>query len=168
MPKMAQYYRTKNIRFVLTVDGYNDDPRDLYQIPEVIGLFKRLLNNGFISLLEYSTIHPIMAPKNMPIPSPGLGALEVWAIATERYARWFNYPGEWKDGEDLVGGVTASEVIPFIKEVLPKSDEALKKLLSKEVWEKTFEPERLNQLRPIVSELVIKNPPYKTQYNIGR
>lgn len=35
----------------LTVDGYDLDPRELHEIPEVIELYKRVIESGLISLL---------------------------------------------------------------------------------------------------------------------
>lgn len=64
--------------FVLTVSGWDDDPRDVWQIPECVDLFKRLVELGFISLLEVSTHAKDIAQ----IPDcGGLGALEIWLMS---------------------------------------------------------------------------------------
>lgn len=39
----------------LTIGGFNDDPRELYQIPEVRAFCRRLVNLGFTSYLDFTT-----------------------------------------------------------------------------------------------------------------
>ena len=62
--------------FICAITGYDDDKRELYQIPEAIELFKRLCNTGFISVLHVSTL----LDENHPEISRLFGALEIWAI----------------------------------------------------------------------------------------
>ena len=40
---------------VCTIRGYDDDHRELYDIPEVRSFCRRLLSLGFISYLDFST-----------------------------------------------------------------------------------------------------------------
>jgi hypothetical protein len=67
-----------------TVDGFDDDPRCLGEIPEVRAFCRRLVGMGFISYLDVSSgikelAHPTVAQGGgMGL---GLGALEVWLIA---------------------------------------------------------------------------------------
>jgi hypothetical protein len=63
---------------VLTISGYDDDPRELYQIPECVDFFKRLSNLGLISILEVSSSLDGVSRFNGP--APGIGAFEVWAF----------------------------------------------------------------------------------------
>ena len=58
----------------LSIEGFNEDARELWEIPEVVSLFERLVASGFISLLEISTSCPFLIEQELP----GLGAFEVW------------------------------------------------------------------------------------------
>lgn len=71
--------------FLLTVSGFAEDPRELWEIPECIDLFKRLVDIGFISLLEPC------AQIAMP-GTPAFGALEVWMVATGKITKKAKYP----------------------------------------------------------------------------
>lgn len=62
--------------FCLMIGGYDDDKRELWDIPEAVSLFKRLVSLGFISCLEVSTKIEILARVS---GLPGFGAFEVWA-----------------------------------------------------------------------------------------
>jgi hypothetical protein len=66
--------------FLLTIGGYENDPRELWEIPEMKNFGSRLVRIGFISLLELSTQ---FKRQKDPDPMYGLtlGALEVWAIS---------------------------------------------------------------------------------------
>jgi hypothetical protein len=61
--------------FSLTISGFNDDSRGLYQIPEAVDLAKRLVAGGMMSLLHVATSLQTLERK------PGWGALELWACA---------------------------------------------------------------------------------------
>ena len=56
MQQMARFRNLvgdgQNLRCVCTVAGYGDDPRELWEIPEVQDLCKRLIKIGYISLLD--------------------------------------------------------------------------------------------------------------------
>jgi hypothetical protein len=71
--------------FCLTISGFDDDPRELWQIPEATEFMRRLVDLGFISALEVSTtaieLLPIYAKGKQ---LPGFGALEVWMCGTGR------------------------------------------------------------------------------------
>jgi hypothetical protein len=63
----------------LSVSGYDSDPREVYDIPEVVELFKKCVKLGLISLLECT-----VTLKNYIKPSFegfGIAAFEVWWIA---------------------------------------------------------------------------------------
>lgn len=70
--------------FMLTISGYDEDKRDLWEIPEVVAFYKRLIDFGFLSVLEVTTGIDGLArfPK-----CPGFGAVEVWMAATGRMVR---------------------------------------------------------------------------------
>jgi len=67
--------------FFLTISGYDDDPRELWQIPETIDLCQRIVKTGLVALLNTSSqIKDLMPERFQEIdgPGPGLGAFEVW------------------------------------------------------------------------------------------
>ncbi len=71
-----------NPRCVCTIAGYGDDPRELYEIPEVQDLCKRLIKIGYISLLD--TMPNVDLPNSPAIPveyGRPWGAWEVWIVA---------------------------------------------------------------------------------------
>jgi hypothetical protein len=71
--------------FCLSISGFDDDPRELYQIREVIEFTKRLVKLGFMSCLHVTTTIKDLIPE--PFKSrrlPGLGALELWLFASEQ------------------------------------------------------------------------------------
>lgn len=67
-----------NQGFHLTIGGYDDDPRELYEIPEVIEFFKLLVEIGFLSTLTVSTHLELEGETPDRL---GIGALEVWLMA---------------------------------------------------------------------------------------
>ncbi len=64
--------------FILTIDGYDRDSRELWEIPEVRTLTKRIVKIGLISLLDVSTT---WRRNEDPIYHMTFGALEMWAIS---------------------------------------------------------------------------------------
>jgi len=100
--------------FTLVIDGYDDDPRELYEIPECVSFFQRLVDIGFISLLEVST--RIEALKKIS-EMPGLGSLEVWLIAT----------GQMKKGNTELSGDTMKK---FINEILLPSNDKVEEIIA--------------------------------------
>lgn len=78
MARMRQQPRIGSV--VCTIDGYDHDPRELGEIPEVRAFCRRLVDQGFISFLEATTSIPELS--KVPGGSQaGLGAFEVWALA---------------------------------------------------------------------------------------
>jgi hypothetical protein len=65
----------------LVVQGFNDDPRNLWEIPRAVELLRRAYSAGFVAVLEPSTTTGPRADG----AAFGLGALEVWLIATGRF-----------------------------------------------------------------------------------
>lgn len=73
----------KSSGFCLSISGFDQDERELWQIPEVIVFMKRLVNIGLIAGLEVSTQCPDLVRKEFMLKSlPGFGALEIWMAAT--------------------------------------------------------------------------------------
>jgi hypothetical protein len=60
---------------VCSIDGFNDDPRELWEVPDVRELCRRLVACGFISYLEFATLICAEAP---PFVRQHWGATEVW------------------------------------------------------------------------------------------
>lgn len=67
---------------LLSVDGYDADPRDLWHIPEAVSLAKKLVSFGVMSVLTISTT---LDPKWNDSPAAGrpFGAFELWLLAKE-------------------------------------------------------------------------------------
>lgn len=66
----------------MTIDGYDDDPRSLYEIPESKQLCQRMTDMGFLSVLQPSTMLDETFSDDSLLGSMPFGAFEVWAIAT--------------------------------------------------------------------------------------
>tara|TARA_Y100000034_G_scaffold136085_2_gene210722 strand:+ start:1131 stop:1658 length:528 start_codon:yes stop_codon:yes gene_type:complete len=153
MKEIAPTVIRKNQGCVITVDGYDNDERELYDIPEVVDLFKRLMAEGFISLLEVSTSIEEMAPEGMPVPFPGLGALEVWAMSEQKYNEWFG--GGWVEhGERRQGQVATVEIKRFLDEVLMESNAKAQAITAELRGRPTKTESAWNK--------ILKDPPYRT------
>lgn len=63
----------ENSAYFLVVPGYDDDSRELYEIPEVLDLFDRLAKRGCMTVLE------VNAAKDDDMRM--IGAYQLWAIA---------------------------------------------------------------------------------------
>lgn len=104
-------------RFVfMGVYGYDDDPRELHEIPEVRPHMRRLVDFGFISILTRSSMLPELGGIGGPFRA--FGAFEVWAFAEGMFA----------------GGrieFTSADVDRFVKDVYPSAGEALRRNLRK-------------------------------------
>jgi hypothetical protein len=75
---MLPICRKNKLGFCLSIQGFDFDPRELWEIPEAINFTRRLCTLGFISTLEVSTTcKALMTTKELP----GFGALEVWLCA---------------------------------------------------------------------------------------
>ena len=78
MRLMKQVRETRSLPNVIcVVRGFDRDPRELWQIPEVRAFCVRLVDQGFISYLDPATHLPFCPPW----ARTGFGALEVWLIA---------------------------------------------------------------------------------------
>lgn len=88
MKDMAPICKSTKTGFFVCVDGYENDKRDLWQIPEVASFFKMLIRKGFISFLEVSSsAKGVTRLDSSPLGCPGFGALEVWMIANEKMSK---------------------------------------------------------------------------------
>lgn len=82
---------TKRQGFCLTINGFDKDRRELWQIPEAICFMRRLCELGFISALEVSTTCADFFKERYKVDKlPGFGAIEVWMCATDRMANGKN------------------------------------------------------------------------------
>lgn len=79
--QMRQMKRVREARalpnVICVLRGFDTDPRQLWQIPEVRAFCVRLVDQGFISYLDPAT----HLPQCPPWARTGFGALEVWLIA---------------------------------------------------------------------------------------
>ena len=65
---------------ICCVSGFENDPRELWQIPEVRAFFRRLVTHGFISWLDvFAGMNP--DPNTPEVLRMGFGACEVWLIS---------------------------------------------------------------------------------------
>lgn len=67
--------------FIVSIKGYDHDRRELWEIPEVVDFYQRLVALGFTALLEVSTTVEGMA-RFPEMSQAGFGALEIWLCAT--------------------------------------------------------------------------------------
>lgn len=99
--------------FTLTISGYDNDPRELWEIPEVIKFCKKLIDLGFPALLKMGG----GLDEKEPMPGhPGFGVLEIWLIATGRIQAKGNYDISKADYETALKLVLDSNV--KIKKIL--------------------------------------------------
>ncbi len=67
---------------VCFIDGFDEDERDLHEIPEARAFCRRLVDLGFVSWLDFQTTMP--ATKAQKDCESSLGAFEVWLLAEGR------------------------------------------------------------------------------------
>jgi hypothetical protein len=70
MKSIREHKSKANI--VMLVNGYDSDPRELWEIPEALALFRRLIDTGFISYLDPGHVPGVSEPAE-----GGFGAAEV-------------------------------------------------------------------------------------------
>jgi hypothetical protein len=66
---------------VCLVRGFDDDPRELFDIPEVRAFCRRIVNLGFISYLDFTTFFDPEMPEEA---KKAWGAAEVWLCSEGR------------------------------------------------------------------------------------
>lgn len=64
--------------FYLIINGYDDDHRPLWEIPDAMSFCKKLVELGFLSVLRFSGFFG--APPNL-LPIGLVGAFELWGFA---------------------------------------------------------------------------------------
>ncbi len=64
--------------FVCSVTGIDRDAADPWADPAFASLCGRLVESGFVSFLDASTLHPPGQPEHL---QAGFGALEVWMVS---------------------------------------------------------------------------------------
>lgn len=89
--KMLPVCATNGQGFCLSISDFDEDHRELWQIPEAKSFMKRLCDLGFISILEVSTTCPDLLKEEYKVNKlPGFGALEVWLCGTNRMGSGHN------------------------------------------------------------------------------
>lgn len=78
MKAVRESHSWQHVRCSIT--GYDSDPRELWDIPEVAPLCQRLVDMGFISYLDFGNV-PFMEPVS---DNMALGAAEVLLFAAGR------------------------------------------------------------------------------------
>ena len=79
---------------MMSIDGFDRDPRELWQIPEVVNFAKKLVAMGVMSILTISTyLNPKFGQSKESKP---FGAFELWLLAKEEL-------GNNLQGEKLIG-----------------------------------------------------------------
>ena len=78
---VAIYNKNKK-KFHISISGYDDDQRELYEIPEVVDFCKRLCDIGFIAIAQVSTTCSDLLENDYE-ENFGLGALEIWMFAND-------------------------------------------------------------------------------------
>jgi hypothetical protein len=83
--------RAKGAKFIrVTIEGFEHNPRPVSKIPEIRGLAQRLIDIGFIAVLELSDPFPETPAlqryrQDGGTKWLGAGALEVWLVAKRRF-----------------------------------------------------------------------------------
>jgi hypothetical protein len=107
------------VMVAMVVHGYDHDPRELHEIPEVVTHMRRLVDFGFISILTRSSTMPALGGIDMG-GFRVFGALEAWAFAE----------GMFSPGGVFGAGVVSipmDAVKRFTDEVFPAAGEALRR-----------------------------------------
>jgi hypothetical protein len=76
---VMEYSRRHPAGAMMIIQGFEDDPRELWEIPEVQAHLRRLVDFGFIAILARSTGVRELGVPDYLADCPGFGAFEVWA-----------------------------------------------------------------------------------------
>lgn len=110
MPACVTYGKANTVM----LDGFNDDGRELWEIPEAVAILERMVSTGFISILE-PTSH-LEGIRSDHCPAMGLGAFEVWAAT-----------------KNLVGvesrDISQDTLRQFFREVLPQANQQAERIV---------------------------------------
>ena len=119
---VMEFARGHPCRVVATVHGFDDDPRDLREIPEVRAHLRRLVNFGLIALLVRSTTVRQLGAAPDQADSPLWGAFEVWAHGL----------GLYSGGRLRMPMAEAMAMLKtFAEDILPAAGEALRRNLER-------------------------------------
>lgn len=109
-----------------SIQGFDDDEREVWEIPETIEFMKKLVDLGFMSILEISTTSPSLVRTEIfhTDKLPGLGAIELWMCATSRMGNGANEvtPAEFKMFTDALQASNA-KAESLLNNTTPKSFE---------------------------------------------
>lgn len=86
--KMRPRVTESKTGFLLTISNYDDDPRDLWEIPEAVAFCKRLIDIGMGSMLDLSSA---MYAQKLGLPAVGFGLIEVMYMAEGRIKKRGSY-----------------------------------------------------------------------------
>jgi hypothetical protein len=124
MYKLRRHGEKRNGGGLLTISGYDADPRELWDIPEVQVFCARLWEIGFCSLLLPSALLELVGePVFTEVrPGGGMGAYEVWrmsrgecklgrnSIDKEEFLHWMDR--DWTDGNERADAFLVSHGYP--------------------------------------------------------
>jgi hypothetical protein len=119
---------------VLTVHGYDDDPRELWQIPEARSHLARMVEFGAIAILTRSTWCRELGAPAWTMNRPLMGAFEVW-MASLGYIRGDKIELPMDEAKELLRR--------FRKDVLSAADRALSRNLHRYAHVPAAGPERM-------------------------
>jgi hypothetical protein len=117
---MMEQARREPGETVFGVHGYDDDPRELGEIPEVRAHCRRMVDFGVLAVLTRSTWCRELGAPAWTRDVPVLGAFEVWLLGLGHLGR---------DRLELPAAAAAALIDRFRREVLPASDRALSRNL---------------------------------------
>lgn len=90
MAKRKEQRETGTKHVTCTISGFEHDPRELHEIPEVRAFCRRLINLAYISYLDYATT----LPWSDPLTQGSLGGLEIWLLSENLMAIEVEYTKE--------------------------------------------------------------------------
>jgi hypothetical protein len=135
---VMEHCRRHPCHVVTSVWGYDDDPREVWEIPEVGAHLRRLVDFGFIAILvRSSTVRELGAPAYW-VDCPAFGAFEVWAHGLGLFAG---------GGRLRMPMAEMALLRTFEKDVFPAAEAALKRNLHR-FAHVPANPRLLMQVRP--------------------
>jgi hypothetical protein len=118
---VMEHCRRHPCHVVTGVWGYDDDPRKLWEIPEVGAHLRRLVDFGFIAILVRSTmVRELGAPAHW-VDCPAFGAFEVWALGLGLFAGGGSFRMPMAEAKVLLE--------TFARDVFPAAEAALERNL---------------------------------------
>ncbi|MBM3967713.1 MAG: hypothetical protein FJ308_22050 [Planctomycetes bacterium] len=106
---------------VLTVDGFDKDPRELWHIPRAVQTIKRACKAGFLSILHPSVLMGL--PSGL-VPVLGgmkaFGAFELWLVASGKF-----------ETDDYRLEINRDDALRFLKKEIPSENVRLRERIAK-------------------------------------